>query len=198
MKIWPGQPHPLGATWDGSGVNFAVFSRHAAKVELCLFDSVDSSVESACLELSSRTGPVWHGYVPKLRPGQLYGFRVDGPYNPAAGHRFNRHQLLLDPYTRAIGRELVWHDSLFGFAAGQDDTTFDSRDSAAYAPLSVVVSDAFAWGDDAPPQRPWNETLIYEVHVAGATRQNRKVPEDCRGTYAGLASAPFVRHLVSL
>ena len=198
MKTWPGHPYPLGATWDGSGVNFAVYSRQAAKVELCLFESVDSQVESACLELSTRTGPVWHGYIPEIRPGQLYGFRVDGPYDPLAGHRFNRNKLLLDPYTRAIGRELVWHDSLFGFIEGQDDATFDSRDSAAYAPLSVVINDAFAWGDDAPPRRPWSETLIYEVHVAGATRQNPKIPEARRGTYAGLASMPFVRHLVSL
>jgi len=198
MKTWPGKPYPLGATWDGDGVNFAVYSQHGTKVELCLFETAGSQTESVCLELPTCTGPVWHVYVPGLQPGQLYGFRVDGPYEPGAGHRFNRNKVLLDPYARGIGRELVWHDSLFGFVADQDDTTFDTRDSAAYAPLSVVISDAFAWGDDTPPRRPWNETLLYEVHVAGATRRYSKIAEDRRGTYAGLASMPFVRHLVSL
>lgn len=198
MKVWPGRPYPLGASWDGDGVNFAVFSQHAVKVELCLFESADAETESACVELTGRSGPVWHAYVPHLRPGQLYGFRVDGPYDPAVGLRFNRNKILLDPYARAIGRELTWDDSLFGYVQGKADSTFDKRDSAAFAPLGAVISDAFTWGDDQPPGVPWEKTLIYEVHVKGATKRHSKVPEPRRGTYAGLASMPFIRHLLNL
>ncbi len=198
MQVWPGRPYPLGAKWDGNGVNFAVFSQHATKVELCLFESVNSEKESACVEITRRSGSVWHAYIPHLRPGQLYGLRVDGPFDPAVGQRFNRNKVLLDPYARAIGRELIWDDSLFGFISGTDDTTFDLRDSAAFAPLGAVISDAFTWGDDQPPRVPWEKTLIYEVHVKGATKQHPKVSAARQGTYAGLASMPFVRHLVNL
>ena len=198
MKVWRGQPYPLGAHSDGEGVNFAVFSQHATKVELCLFESAADQRETICVELPGRTGSIWHGYVPHLRPGQLYGFRVDGPYEPVAGLRFNRNKVLLDPYARAIGRELTWNDSLFGYKHGLDDTTFDDRDSAAFAPLGAVISDAFTWGDDRPPRVPWENTLIYEVHVKGATKLHPKISESRRGTYAGIASMPFIRHLKNL
>jgi isoamylase len=140
MRIWRGLPYPLGATWDGAGVNFALFSEHATKVELCLFDSPDATKESECFELADRTYQVWHGYFPDLRPGQLYGYRVHGPYEPQNGHRFNHHKLLLDPYAKAIGRDMKWDDSLFGYQVGhaEQDLTFDERDSAPFAALAQV------------------------------------------------------------
>lgn len=198
MRVWPGRPEPLGANWDGHGVNFALFSQHATKVELCLFETADSKQESDTIELPARTGYVWHGYFPDLRPGQLYGYRVHGPYEPAAGHRFNAHKVLVDPYAKALGRELVWDDSLFGYVCGKPDSTFDTRDSAEFAPLGVVVNDSFFWGDDEPLRTPWNKTLIYELHVKGYTQLNAKVPEAKRGTYSGLASASVIKHLQSL
>jgi glycogen operon protein len=200
MRLWPGQPYPLGATWDGIGVNFALFSEHATAVELCLFDSPYAGRESARVTLTERTDQVWHGYLPDVRPGQLYGYRVHGPYDPNAGHRFNANKLLLDPYAKAIGRTVRWHDSLFGFTIGhaEADLSCDARDSAAYAPLSAVVDPSFTWGDDRPPRTPWHETIIYEVHVRGFTRKHPDVPEDLRGTYLGMVSEPALAHLRSL
>src|SRR5262245_40949286 len=137
MRVWPGLSYPLGATWDGAGVNFALFSEHATKVELCLFDEPEA--ESQRIPLPEQTDQVWHGYFPDLKPGQLYGFRVDGPYAPKEGHRFNPHKVLLDPYAKAIGRDLAWHDSLFGYTVGHADAdlSFDERDNAAFAPLGL-------------------------------------------------------------
>src|SRR5437762_1273018 len=136
MRTWPGRSYPLGATWDGMGVNFALFSENATKVELCLFDAADATKESDRISLPEHTDQVWHGYLPDAKPGQLYGYRVHGPYEPAQGQRFNSNKLLLDPYATAIGRDLRWHDSLFGYQVQKgDDLTFDDRDSAAYAPL---------------------------------------------------------------
>lgn len=198
MRIWPGHPYPLGATWDGTGVNFALYSRHATAVDLCLFDDKTSTEESVTVKLKHKTGFVWHGYLPDVRPGQLYGYRVDGPYQPARGHRFNRNKLLLDPYAKALGRDITWDDSLFGYTVGESDLSFDSRDSAPFAPLAAVINDAFVWGDDEPPQVPWNEMLVYEANVRGLTKLNSKVAASRRGTYAGLCAPSVIRHLLNL
>ena len=199
LRVWPGTPYPLGATWDGVGVNFAIFSEHATRVELCLFDSADAEVESLTIPLPEQTDMVWHGYLPDIHPGQLYGYRVQGPYAPHAGHRFNPAKLVMDPYTKVVGRATRWHDALFGFRIGsQDDSKPDERDSAPYAPLAAVVDDAFTWGDDRPLRTPWHETLIYELHVKGFTKLHPHVPEALCGTYLGLASESAIRHLTSL
>jgi glycogen operon protein len=198
LRVWPGSPYPLGATWDGVGVNFALFSEHATRVELCLFEAPDAEVESLTIPLPEHTDMVWHGYLPDVQPGQLYGYRVHGPFLPHAGHRFNPNKLVLDPYARVVGRTLRWNETLFGFTFGEEDTTFDRRDSAPYAPLAAVVDDAFTWGGDRAPRTPWHETLIYELHVKGFTKLNPQIPESLRGTYRGLASEPAIRHLTSL
>jgi isoamylase len=198
MRVWPGSPYPLGATWDGVGVNFALFSEHARRVELCLFDSMTAESESLTIPLTEHTDMVWHGYLPDVRPGQLYGYRVHGPYDPGQGHRFNANKIVLDPYARVVGRAPQWHDSLFGFRHGEDDATFDTRDSAPFAPLAAVVDGAFTWGDDRPLRTPWHHTLIYELHVKGFTALHPHIQESLRGTYLGLASEPAIQHLVSL
>jgi glycogen operon protein len=200
MRVWPGRPYPLGATWDGAGVNFALYSEHATKVELCLFDNTDAAKESQHIELRERTDQVFHAYLPDVLPGQLYAYRVHGPYEPAKGHRFNPNKLVLDPYAHSIGRDLRWDDSLFGYKVGdgEADLSFDDRDSAAHAPLAVVIDPAFTWGDDRTPRTPWPKTLIYELHVKGFTKLNPHVPEKLRGTYAGVASEGAVRHLAEL
>ncbi len=200
MRLWPGRPAPLGATWDGSGVNFALFSEQATNVELCLFDSPEVTQESHRLTLAQQTDMVWHGYLPDVRPGQLYGYRVHGPYQPAHGQRFNPAKVVLDPYAKAIGRTVRWHDTMYGYRVGdpKEDLSRDERDNAAYAPLAVVIDTAFTWGDDRPPRTPWHKTLIYELHVKGLTIRHPHVPEKLRGTYAGLASEAAIRHLTEL
>ncbi len=200
MRVWPGKPYPLGATWDGAGVNFALFAECATKVELCLFDSADDAKEAHRVELPERTDQVWHVYLPDVLPGQLYGYRVHGPHDPAHGHRFNPNKIVLDPYAKAIGRALRWDDSLFGYAVGDPaaDLSLDPRDNAAFAPLASVIDPAFTWGDDRPPRTPWHKTLIYEAHVKGLTARHPDVPEKLRGTYAALASEPILRHLKEL
>jgi isoamylase len=200
MRVWPGRPYPLGATWDGAGVNFALFSEFAAKVELCLFDAVDATREAQRIVLPEHTDQVWHAYLPDVLPDQLYGYRVHGPYEPANGHRFNPNKVLLDPYAKAIGRDLKWDDSLFGYKIGdpEADLTLDERDNTAFAPLATVVDTAFTWGDDRSPRTPWHKTFIYEVHVKGFTRLHPDVPEKQRGTYAGLGSDAVIQHLKSL
>ncbi len=200
MKIRPGQPYPLGATWDGVGVNFALFSEHASAVELCLFDGPDSTSESARITLPEQTDMVWHGYVSGIRPGQLYGYRVHGPYEPGAGQRFNPAKVVLDAYAKAIGRTTRWGDENFGYTIGDptEDLSRDDRDNAALAPLAAVVDPAFTWGDDHPPRTPWHETVIYELHVKGFTQLHPDVPESLRGTYAGLVSEAAIGHLRAL
>jgi len=200
MKIRPGRPNPLGATWDGSGVNFAIFSEHAARVELCLFESAAAPREAVRLTLPEQTDQIWHGYLPGILPGQLYGYRVHGPYEPAQGQRFNPHKILLDPYTKAIGRTIEWGDDMYGYRIGHPnaDLSFDDRDNAAHCLLAAVVDPAFTWGDDRPPAVAWHETIIYEAHVKGFTMQHPDVPAELRGTYAGLASEPAIRHLKRL
>ncbi|MCA9058004.1 MAG: glycogen debranching protein GlgX [Planctomycetaceae bacterium] len=199
-QVWPGRPYPLGATWDGQGVNFALFSENATQVELCLFDSADDETESACILLTEQTDHVWHAYLPGIRPGQLYGYRVNGPYDPHQGHRFNKSKLLLDPYARALGRGIRWADSMFGYQLDDPDgdLSMDHRDSACCAPLAVVVDNEFDWEDDRPPHTPWYRTLIYETHVRGFSKLNRRIPEPLRGTYAGLASPAAIEHFRSL
>jgi isoamylase len=196
-RVWPGKPYPLGAMWDGSGVNFALFSEHATKVELCLFDS-ETGKQTHCIPLPEHTDQVWHAYLPDAEPGQWYGYRVHGPYDPKNGHRFNPNKVLFDPYAKAVGRDIVWHDALFGYQLGKEDTTFDDRDSSPYAPLAAVIDTAFTWGDDRPPRTPWHKTLIYEAHVKGLSMRHPDVPEDKRGSYAGIASEPIINHLLSL
>ena len=169
MRVWPGNSYPLGATWDGKGVNFALFSEHATGVELCLFDTVDADKETHRIPLTEHTDQVWHAYLPEVLPGQLYGYRVHGPYTPEQGHRFNPNKIVLDPYARSIGRDVRWADELFGYHVGdpEADLSCDERDNAAYAPLAVVIDTAYTWGDDRPPRTPWHKTIIYELHVKG-------------------------------
>ena len=200
LHIRPGKPYPRGATWDGIGVNFALHSAHAEKVELLLFADAEDAEPAVTFTLPEQTGPIWHGYVVNLRPGQLYGYRVHGPYDPANGHRFNPNKVLLDPYAKAIGRPLRWDDSLFGYDVHSDerDLSFDSTDSAPYAPLAAVVEETFAWGNDQSPEIPWEDTLIYETHVKGMTQKHPDVPEPHRGTYLGLAAQPVIEHLKAL
>ena len=200
MKVWPGHPYPLGATWDGSGVNFALFSENATGVELCLFDSENRNHETKRIRMTEQTDQVWHVYLPEARPGQLYGYRVDGPYSPAEGHRFNPAKLLLDPYARSIAGPIRWSDALFGYTIGHPDSdlSLDERDSAEGLPKCVVVDPAFSWGQDAPLRIPWHKTLIYEMHVKGFTARHPKVPKELRGTYAGLTHPAVVDYLKSL
>ncbi len=199
MRLRPGVPQPLGATWDGQGVNFALFSQHATSVELCLFEAPGSAEESLRIPLKERTHGIFHSYFPDLRPGQLYGYRVHGPFAPEVGHRFNPHKLLIDPYAKAIAGEIVCADETFGFPAGTTDASvLSTTDSAAVVPKSLVVESAFTWGDDCPPNVPWSRTVIYECHVGGMTRLHPALPGHLRGTYLGLASQPVLDHLRSL
>ncbi len=200
MRVWPGRPYPQGATWDGQGVNFAIFSENGTGVELCLFDRADSGRPTDRINLRERTDLIWHCYLPDAGPGQLYGYRVDGPYAPSEGHRFNRHKLLLDPYANAVSGTIRWSDALYGYRVGHpdQDLSFDDRDSAGDLPKCVVVDPAFSWGDDRSPGTPWNRTIIYECHVKGLTRLHPAIPEDIRGTYRALAYDPVVDHLQSL
>jgi glycogen operon protein len=200
MRVWPGQPYPLGATWTGLGVNFAIYSAHATGVELCLFDAPDASAPSACVPLPEHTDMVWHGYFPDVRPGQVYGYRVHGPYEPSAGRRFNPNKVLIDPYAKAVARHTRWDDSMFGYRIGDPDAdlSFDPRDNAAFAPLAAVIDPSFTWGDDRPPRTPWHKTVIYEMHVKGFTRRHPDIPAAMRGTYDALTTEPALEHLVRL
>lgn len=197
--IWPGKPYPLGATWDGKGVNFALFSEHAEKVELCLFDAKGRH-EIQRIRIQEHTDLIWHCYLPEGRPGWLYGYRVYGPYEPAQGARFNHHKLLLDPYAKAIAGALRWSDAQFGYKIGhkKEDLSFDRRDSASSMPKCQVINPAFTWEYDRPPQIPWHDTIIYELHVKGFTQLHAKVPSALRGTYAGLAAETVITHLHKL
>ena len=195
FRIAEGKPYPLGATWTGLGVNFALFSGHATKVELCLFDERGER-EIGRVELPEYTDEVWHGFLPDARPGTSYGYRVHGPYQPEAGHRFNPSKLLLDPYAKAIVGPLHWRPEIFGYQMESgDDLSFDSRDSAPFVPKSRVVDPAFTWGADRPPAIPWEHTVIYELHVRGYTKRHPQVPEAMRGTFAGLVQPAVLEHL---
>jgi glycogen operon protein len=195
-----GLPFPLGATWDGLGVNFAIFSAHATKVELCLFDD-SGRKEIERIELPEFTDEVWHGYLPDARPGTIYGYRVHGPYAPEEGHRFNPHKFLLDPYGKALVGELKWNPALFGYRIGsaREDLSFDRRDSGPFMPRSRVIDPAFTWGRGGrKPAIPWDRTIFYETHVRGMTKRHPAVPEGLRGTYAGLAQHDVVAYLKDL
>jgi glycogen operon protein len=200
MRIWPGAPYPQGATWDGEGVNFAVYSQHATRVELCLFDGPHDAHETAHVDVVERTDGIWHAYLPDVRPGQLYAFRVHGPYEPELGHRFNPAKLLADPYAKALSGAVRWSDTLFGYTVGHpdEDLAKDDRNSAGDMPKGVVIDGAFSWGDDRRPRIPWSRTVIYECHVKGMTMLHPDVPEHLRGTYLGLATDPIIDHLKSL
>ena len=198
MHLLPGTPYPLGATWDGVGVNFSLYAPSAERVDLVLFEGPEPGAGSTTLTLAERTGPHHHGYLRGVRPGQLYGYRVHGPYDPARGHRFNPNKVLLDPYAKAIGRPLAWDDALFGYRVGEGDLSFDDRDSAPFAPLGAVIESRFEWGDDRKPEIPWESTIIYEAHVKGMTRLHPDVEPELRGTYLGLASEPVIEHLKGL
>jgi isoamylase len=198
FRVWPGTPYPLGATWDGSGTNFALFSAHAEKVELCLFND-KGRTEIARIPLPEYTHEIWHGYLPDIRPGQLYGFRVYGPYEPQQGHRFNPNKLLIDPYAKELVGELKWHDSLFGYRIGHaaGDLSFDKRDSARSMPKCRVIDPAFTWGRPLE-RRHWHDTVIYEMHVRGFTKRHPEVADPVRGTFTGLSSAVVVEYLRNL
>ena len=198
-RLESGSPYPIGATYDGAGVNFALFSANADAIELCLFDE-SGETETARLMLPECTDEVWHGYLPGAEPGQLYGYRAHGKYEPAAGHRFNPNKLLLDPYARQISGTISWDDTLHSYAVDSEDAdlSFDERDSAASMPKAVVTHDTFDWSDEVRPNTPWSKTVIYEAHVKGLTKLLDKVPEAERGTFAGLAHPSVIEHLMSL
>jgi len=198
MAIYPGNPYPLGSFWDGKGVNFALYSHNASGVELCLFDDPKGVGEKQKIRFTERTHDVWHAYVPDLRPGQLYGYRVEGPYDPSNGHRFNPAKVMLDPYARAFCNIGQWDDTLFGYTLGQDDLVRDDRDDAAAAPKSAVIDHRFEWGNDRPPKVAYFNTVIYETHVKGFTRCFTGIPEEIRGTYAALAHPAVIGYLKKL
>jgi isoamylase len=200
VRTFLGQPYPLGATWMGNGVNFAIFSEHATGVELCLVDSMDDAKEYVRIPITECTNQVWHVFLPDARPGQLYGFRVSGPYEPEKGMRFNSSKLLLDPYAKAIVGAVNWADEMFGYVIGaeKEDLTQDLRDDAWAVPKSVVIDSGFDWQNDKRPAIPLHESVIYEVHVKGFSNVWRDLPEHLRGTYAGLASPPAIDYFKNL
>jgi isoamylase len=195
MKAWPGQPYPLGATYDGVGTNFSVFSEAAEKIELCLFDDEG---RQTCLNLPEVFGCCWHGYLPDVGPGQRYGFRVHGPWNPEQGQRCNPAKLLLDPYARAIDGQVDWNEAAFSYQFNDPEGPPNEADSAPYVPKSVVISPFFDWADDRHPRTSWHETVIYETHVKGFTTRHPDIPLDIRGTYAALAHPVAVEYLTNL
>ena len=197
--VTPGRPTPLGPTLTATGINFALFSAHATAVDLCLFDPT-GRVQTDVVRLHRRSDEVWHGYLAGVLPGQLYGYRVYGPYEPERGHRFNAHKLLLDPYAKAIRGTLQWSDALFGYRIGhpRGDLSFDRRDSARFMPKSQVVDSLYHWGDDRRPHVAWQDSILYETHVRGFTMRHPGVPQNLRGTYAGLASEASIEHLKCL
>jgi glycogen operon protein len=194
MRIWPGNPYPLGATYDGGGTNFALFTEIAERVELCLFD--DDGAETR-VELPEREAFVWHGFLPRVVPGQRYGYRVYGPYDPARGLRCNPSKLLLDPYAKAIDGHNEWSEALFAYRFGQPASR-NEADSAPFAQRSVVINPFFDWGNDRPLGIPFHQTVIYEAHVKGMTERHPGIPEDVRGTYSGLAHPTMIKHFRQL
>ena len=200
LRIWPGRPYPLGATWDGTGVNFALFSENATGVELCLFRDPDDAEAAAAVKLTERTDQVWHYYLPDVRPGQYYGYRVSGPYEPEHGHRFNPAKLLIDPYAKAITGAIKWSNQLFAYKVGgpREDLEPDPANSAAGVPKSVVIDSSFTWENDRPLGVPYNRTIIYECHVKGMTMRHPDVPPELRGTYLGLCSDAMIEYFQSL
>jgi len=199
MEVWPGTPYPLGATWDGAGTNFALFSEVAERVELCLFDAdpAGGRERETRIAITEVDGLVWHCYLPAVEPGQHYGYRVHGPYQPERGHRCNPAKLLLDPYVKAVDGQVTWHQALFSYQHGNPSVR-NTDDSAPYMPRNVVINPYFDWADDRPPRTPYHETLIYEAHVRGLTMRHPEVPPEQRGSYAGLAHPAVIEHLTRL
>jgi glycogen operon protein len=199
-EIWLGNPYPLGATWAQEAVNFAVFSETANGVDLCLFDSMNGAAEQVRIPMAEQTDQVWHMAVPGLQPGQLYGYRFSGPYEPERGSRFNSSKLLIDPYAKAVAGDLIWSDDAFGYPVGNPagDLVPDHRDDGWCIPRSVVIDSAFDWDGDKPPRTPLHSSIIYEAHVKGFTQLNPSIPQDLRGTYAGLGSPVAIEYLQSL
>ncbi len=195
MRVWPGNPYPLGATYDGAGTNFSVFSELAERLELCLFDEHGNQT---CVDLPEMTGFIWHGYLPNVQPGQRYGFRVHGRHDPARGERCNSAKLLLDPYGKAVEGEVKWNEAVFPYYFDQGEDSKNEMDSAPFMPKSIVAYPYFDWGNDRHPRTPWHETVIYEVHVKGFTKRHPHVPEGERGTYAGLVHPASIKHLRNL
>jgi len=200
IEIYPGKPYPLGATWDGEGVNFALFADNAAGVELYLFNKKGDGEEAQKIQIKERTHQVWHVYIPGAKPGQLYGYRVSGPYEPENGHRFNPNKLLMDPYAKSIAGSIEWHDALFAYEIGHEDEdlSYSGLDSAPYIPKSVVIDPNFDWEGDQPLRTPYHQSIIYETHVRGFTILNPLIPEDIRGTYAALAHPVTIKYLKDL
>lgn len=199
-KIHLGKPFPLGATWDGKGVNFAIFSENATAVTLCLFDAADDAHEADAIPFTERTDFIWHLYIPDLKPGQLYGYRIDGPFDPQNGHRFNKNKLLIDPYAKALTGQVVWDAALFGydFESRDQDLSFNAADSAPYVPKAVVIDPAYDWEGDVQPNIPFYKTVIYEAHVKGLTYLHPEIPEELQGTYLGVAHPVIIDHLKKL
>jgi len=195
LRIWPGKPYPLGATWDGVGTNFSVFSEVAERVELCLFDAEGRETR---VDLPETTAFIWHGYLPNIGPGQRYGYRVHGPWDPENGHRCNPNKLLLDPYGKSVEGQVRWDEAVFPYRFDEPDTSRNDADSAPFMPKSVIISPYFDWGADHPPLTPWHETIIYETHVRGFTMRHPGVPENLRGTYAGMAHPAAIKYLREL
>ena len=200
IKTCPGNAFPLGATWDGKGVNFALYTVNATEVYLCLFNNADDDKEAARIKVSEHTGYIWHIYLPDARPGQLYGYRVNGPFDPAGGQRYNVNKLLLDPNARAINGEVRWSPAVFAYIPGNEaeDMSFNDADSAGSMPKCMVTDNAFDWEGDTPPATAWHRTIIYELHVKGFTQRNPAIPEAIRGTYSALAHPEAIRHLKEL
>jgi glycogen operon protein len=200
IKTYPGNPYPLGATWDGKGINFALFADNATGVELCLFNSVKDETELVRIRMNERSHQVWHIYLPDLKPGQLYGYRVHGPFDPQNGHRFNPSKLLIDPYAKAIAGTIDWNDALFGYkmSDADQDLSYSEIDSAAFIPKSVVVDPTFDWEGDTTLDIPYHKSIIYEAHLKGLTQINKEVPEEIRGTYAGIAHPSTIKYLKDL
>lgn len=200
IKSYPGSPYPLGATWDGNGVNFALYTEKATGVELCLFNKPHDEKEVARIKMIERSYQVWHIYIPDLKPGQLYGFRVHGAYEPKNGERFNPNKLLLDPYAKAIAGKIEWSDSLFGYEVGgeEEDLSLSTEDSSPFLPKCVVIDPSFDWGDDEAPRIPYHKSIIYETHVRGFTMLHPDIPENIRGSYSALAHPVTIDYLKKL
>lgn len=198
--VYPGSPFPLGATWNGEGVNFALYAENATGVELCFFDSADPKKETHKIEVTERSHQVWHVFVPGIKPGQLYGYRVHGPYEPCEGHRYNPNKLLIDPYARAIAGTITWNDALFGYEIGnpKEDLSFSTTDSAPFVPKSVVVAPTFDWDGDVSPKIPYHQSIIYEAHVKGFTKLFPEIPEEIRGTYEAIGHPATIEYLTDL
>ena len=196
VQVWPGQPYPLGATWTGKGVNFALYSANATGVDLCLFETHDTDREDVRIRLREVTDHIWHVFLPDAQPGQLYGYRVYGAYEPAAGKRFNASKVVIDPYARAIAGKVVWGPEMFGYPLGNaaEDMKRDYQDNVASVPKCIVINPAFDWQNDQPSRTPLEETVMYEVHVCGFTKLLEAIPKEIRGTYAGLGSPEAVKY----